>query len=67
MSSSLLSKLGSPPLTSTLNSYSAGSKDGAISVGLYDGNGPIVRSGGNVIVVTFNYRVNVTASTYYTY
>ncbi|KAF2816279.1 alpha/beta-hydrolase [Mytilinidion resinicola] len=39
--------------------YSAGSKDGGISLGLYDGTGPIVSSGGNIIVVTFNYRVGV--------
>ncbi|OCK76786.1 alpha/beta-hydrolase [Lepidopterella palustris CBS 459.81] len=39
--------------------YSAGSKDGLISYGLYDGAGPITASNGNIIVVTFNYRVGV--------
>ncbi|OCK83949.1 alpha/beta-hydrolase [Lepidopterella palustris CBS 459.81] len=38
-------------------SYSAGSKDGAQALGLYDGTGLISASGGNIIVVVPNYRL----------
>lgn len=37
--------------------YVEGSKDGGAAIGLYDGTGPVYASGGNAIVVTFNYRL----------